>query len=151
MFASALEHFATVCMKKVAKRVFWGRIYCFGVPSFRKICSHEHTQLSQIDLKRCFGSVFEHFATVCMKKVAKRLFRGRIHCFDVPNFRKICAHEHTQLSPMDLKRCLGVFWSISLPFAWKKLQNGCIGAECTGSGYRTSVKYVRTYTPNCLQ
>ena len=98
-----------------------------------------------------FGSVLEHFATVCTEKVAKRVYRSRMHCFGVPNFRRICSHEQTQLSPIDLKRCLGVFWSISLPFAWKKLQNKSIGAECTISVYRTSVKYIRTNTPTCLQ
>jgi hypothetical protein len=59
------------------------------------------------------------------------MFQAKMHYFEVSKLR--CIH-HTLLDP---KRCLIVFWTISLTYGHKKMKNLCFGPECTSSGYET--------------
>ena len=54
-----------------------------------------------------------------MKNDAKLVFRVWMHYFEVLNFRKRFCYECVQSNPLDLKRSLGVFRSISQTFGIK--------------------------------
>ena len=89
-----------------------------------------------------FGRVFEHFTANCTNNDEKRLFRGWTHYFDIPNFRKKILHEHVQSTPLDAKRCLRLFQSISLCSTSNTRQNGVFrypNALFQGSEVQTNV------------
>jgi hypothetical protein len=69
--------------------------------------------------KTMFGSVSEHFANLRHVKRCKTCVCARMHCFDVPKLRSI----HS--TPLEPRWWLGVFQSISLTSARKKMQNLC--------------------------
>ena len=68
-----------------------------------------------------------------------------MHYFGVSNSRQKFRYEHTQSTPLDPKRSLGLFQSILQTFCTK-----CFGPECTVSGYRTPEKSFATKAPHLL-
>ena len=63
-----------------------------------------------------FECVSEHFQTFDMSKEAKLVFRAWMHYFEVPMLWEWFRNEINYPSPIDPKRCLRVFWSISQTF-----------------------------------
>ena len=96
-FGYVLENSATFCWQKDVKSVCFGtRMHWFGIASFGRSFSLWTHPIYDIRPKMMFGSDMGYMGSDCMKIDAKRLFRGRMHYFGVPNFRRTFSREHTQ-------------------------------------------------------
>ena len=83
VFRSILQSFDS---KIQAKFVFWRWMYYLEMSNFWKKFYHKCIQSNLLDPKRCFG-VFESISQTFDKKtIAKLVFRGWMHYFEVRTF-----------------------------------------------------------------
>ena len=133
IFGSVLERFGTLGTKKLQNScfgtvcTFWGS----GTSDelFRPNALNNLRQ-TQNDVWECFGG----FRYVRHEKVAKLVFRGRMHCFwcpEPPTSFFARTHPITSVRP---KTMFGSVLERFGTFTTKKLQYSCFGAECTVSG-----------------
>ena len=95
LFLSILQNFAT---KNHAKLVFRDWKHSFEVMNFRQKFSHEHLKSNLLDPKRCLGVFRSISQRFIMNNHGKLVFRGWMHYFGLPNFRKNFATNASNLT-----------------------------------------------------
>jgi hypothetical protein len=125
MFGSVSEHFANLRLVKRCKTSVSGLNTLFRGT---KVVKHP---FYFIGLKMMFGSVSEHFAKLRRVKDAKLEFGAWIHYFRVPSCKACILLHWTQNGVWEC------FRAFRQPSARKKMQNLCVGPECTILGYRS--------------
>ena len=119
MFGCVSKHFATLLHENHVKLVFQCRINIFSISKLKTKFLYKWIQSTPLDPKWCLGvfrSISQQFS---MKIGAKFVFWCIMHNFGVSNFQKMVCYERIQSTPIDPKRCLRVFRTISQHFCLK--------------------------------
>ena len=143
MFESVSERFTNLRHVKKAKLVFRAWMHYFGGTEVEKMVSQQNQPFYPIRPQTMFESVLEHFANFCTSNEAKLVFRACLHYFMVQKLRKWFRNEINHSTPLDPKRCLSVFVSISQTFSTSNEAELVFGPECTNSGVPKLRKWFR--------
>jgi hypothetical protein len=104
--------FATFRMWKDAILVFRAWVHYFGVPILRKWIHTKCIDSNPLDQKWCFAVFSSISKILIMSKDTKLVFRAWMHYLWVPKLQKWVHTKYMLSTPLNLKWCLGVFWSI---------------------------------------
>ena len=117
MFESVSMHFAKLHNEKWWKLMFRAWMHHLDVPKLWKKFQCERIQSILLDWKWCLGVFRSTSQTFGMKNDAKLVFRAWMHYFEVLKLWKWFCNEINYPTPVDPKRCLRVFRSISQTFS----------------------------------
>ena len=116
MFGSVSEHFTTLLHEIRCKTCVSSRMHNFGVPNVWKKLRYEHIQSTPINPNNVCAW-FRAFAKLLHENRCKTCDLGQNANFRGTELLKKFRYERIQSTPLDPKRCLGVFRS--------KLQHFC--------------------------